>query len=263
MFAIASDGTRVYYEESGEGEPLLLISGQCNDRHQWDPVRAGFAAAYRTIVFDHRGTGESDKPTGPPYSTRGFAEDAVAVLDAVGADRAHVYGISMGGRIGQWLGIRHSNRLGALVLGATTPGDRHGVARPSHVTRILTALPSRVDRRALMELMYTPKWIDAHPEVLLPQPDTVPGIARRMHYAASQGHDAWEWLPQVPVPTMVIHGSDDELNPAANAGLLAGRIPGAELHIVAGARHGYEVEFRDEATSAVLDFLRRHPIAGR
>ncbi|OZM72667.1 alpha/beta hydrolase [Amycolatopsis antarctica] len=260
MFATATDGTRLYYEESGAGEPLLLVSGQCNDHHQWDGVRGTFADSYRTIVYDHRGTGRSDKPDAPPYSTRGFAADAVAVLDAVGAGRAHVYGISMGGRIAQWIGIDHPERLGALVLGATTPGDRHGVARPAHATKVLTALPSRVDRQALMELMYTPAWIEAHPEVLVPQPDSMPGHARRMHYAASQGHDTWELLPRIAAPTLVVHGADDELNPVANADLLADRIPGAQRYLVDRGRHGYQDEFVQEAGAVVREFLGRHPL---
>jgi pimeloyl-ACP methyl ester carboxylesterase len=102
-YATASDGTRLSYEVLGAGPPLLLVSGQASDRTVWDSVRGDFAARHQVIVFDHRGTGDSDKPEAP-YSTRGFAGDAIAVLDAAGIGRAHAYGISMGGRICQWLG---------------------------------------------------------------------------------------------------------------------------------------------------------------
>src|SRR4051812_10351028 len=125
-FAIARDGARISYDASGAGPPLLLVAGQASDRSLWSYVRDDFAAHHRVIVFDHRGTGESDQPEDAPYSTRGFANDAVAVLDAAGVARAHVYGISMGGRIGQWLAIDHAARVGALVLGCTTPGNAHG-----------------------------------------------------------------------------------------------------------------------------------------
>ena len=110
-YASALDGTRLYYEELGEGEPLLLINGQGSDHTGWDGVRDDFTDRYRVIVYDHRGTGQSDKPTEPPYSTRGFAEDAVAILDHLKIARAHAYGVSMGGRICQWLGIEHGDRL--------------------------------------------------------------------------------------------------------------------------------------------------------
>lgn len=270
-WATASDGVRLYYEVHGPGaggphvggaEPLLLISGQAGDRHVWDAVRDGFAARHRVIVFDHRGTGDSDKPAEPPYSTRGFAADAVAILDSLGVPRAHAYGVSMGGRICQWLGIEHADRIGSLVLGCTTPGDRHGVARPAHVDAVLNAERTAKTYRALLELTYTPQWIERHPELLTDPPPPIPEYARALHYGASQGHDVWDLLPRIDRPVLVIHGSDDQINPTANAALLAERIPGARLHIVEGARHGYFDEFAAEATSVVLDFLSGHPLAG-
>lgn len=259
MIATAADGTRLYYDVRGDGEPLLLISGQANDHHQWELIRPGLAEHFRTIVFDHRGTGVSDKPKSG-YSTSGFAADAVAVLDAAGVDRAHVYGHSMGGRTAQWFGIEHPDRLASLILGATTPGDRHGIARSEHATRLLTSSPARRDRRAFMELMYTPSWIDAHPEVLVSRVDELPGHARLGHFAASQGHDAWERLPEIVAPALVLHGDDDELNPVGNAELLASRIPKSTVRLIDGARHGYHDEFAAEATAAVVDFLRSNPL---
>ena len=92
-----------------------------------------------TIVYDHRGTGQSDKPKSPPYSTRQFAADAIAILDEIGVERAHIYGISMGGRIGQWLAIDYPTRVGALILGCTTPGNAHGVVRPADVDQKMQA----------------------------------------------------------------------------------------------------------------------------
>ena len=123
-FATSPDGTRLYFECHGAGTPLLLLAGQASDHREWDGVRADFAAHHRVIVLDYRGTGQSDKPGAPAYSTRGFAQDAVAVLDQLGLDRAHAYGISMGGRVAQWLAIDHPQRLGALVLAAILAGCR-------------------------------------------------------------------------------------------------------------------------------------------
>ncbi len=128
-FAGAPDGARIYYETQGRGEPLLLIMGRGSDHFGWGPIASDFAARWQVIVYDQRGTGQSAKPHSPPYSLHGFAQDALAVLDDLGLARAHIYGISMGGRIAQWLGIDSPARVGALVLGCTTPGDAHGVAR--------------------------------------------------------------------------------------------------------------------------------------
>jgi len=88
----------------------------------------------------------------------------------------------------------------------------------------------------------------------------IPEYARKLHYQASEGHDAWALLPTIKAPTLVIHGSNDQVNMTANAPLLAERIPGAELSIVEGGRHMFFLEFREEAGRVVKEFLARHPL---
>jgi 3-oxoadipate enol-lactonase len=265
-YATATDGTRLYYEEVGAGEPLLLISGQGSDHTNWDGVREGFAQRYRVIVFDHRGTGKSDKPEEPPYTTRGFAQDAVAILDHLSIPRAHAYGVSMGGRICQWLGIDFADRIGALVLGCTTPGNAHGVRRPAEVDANFRNLANDPEAAmaALLDTLFSPGWLSAHPEYIARMKQDaqhpIPSYAQRLHYLASEGHDSWDLLPTIKAPTLVIHGSDDRVNPTANAPLLANRIPNAELYIVEGGRHAYFVEFHKEASRVVNEFLARHPL---
>jgi 3-oxoadipate enol-lactonase len=213
------------------------------------------------IVFDYRGTGQSDKPTLPPYSTRGFAQDAIAVLDQLGIARAHAYGMSMGGRVAQWLGIEHPQRLGALVLGATTPGNAHGVARDPAITQAM----QRGDWASLRHTLVSPAWMAIHPEfearMAAMDASPAPAFARRLHYQASESHDSWQALPGITAPTLVIHGSQDQINLSANGALLASRIPGAELCLIDGARHSYFEEFRALASRLVLEFLLRHPLA--
>lgn len=256
-FAVARDGTRLAYDVTGDGPPLLLVAGQASDRSVWDLVTGDFAAHHRVIRFDHRGTGLSDAPD-VPYSTRGFAEDAIAVLDAAGAARAHVYGISMGGRIGQWLAIDHAARLGALVLGCTTPGNAHGVRRPPEVDPILASgLPSR-----MLPYMVSEDWLAAHPEVLealIANARDRPVLphARKLHFLASEAHDAWDLLPSITTPTLVVHGEADQINVVGNAHKLVERIPHAELHILPGARHYYFWDHRPAASELVLGFLAR------
>lgn len=260
------NGVSLYYETLGAGEPLVLISGQGSDHSGWDLVRDDFAARHRVIVFDHRGTGESDKPTEPPYSTRGFAADVVGLLDALGIERAHAYGISMGGRICQWLAIDHADRFGAIVLGCTTPGNAHGVARPPEVDANMANRPEDPEAafNFLAYQMVSPEFLERRPEYAAALrariANPIPAFARKLHYAASEGHDTWDLLPSIHNPILVIHGDNDTINPTANAYLLQERIPGAELHIVKGGRHGYFIEFAEEATPVVLDFLARHPL---
>ena len=241
-FAIAEDKTRLYYETIGTGEPLLLVMGQGSDHSGWDEVRDDFTASYQVIVYDHRGTGESDKPEHPPYTTRGFARDAISILDHLGIQRAHAYGISMGGRICQWLGIDHPARIGALVLGCTTPGNVHGVRRNPEMDATFRSIAG--DSNAISKVLaalVSPGWVASHPEFLarfveMPK-ERIPPHAQKLHFLASEGHDAWDSLPTITSPTLIIHGSDDPVNPTANAPLLAERIPGSELYILQGGRH--------------------------
>ncbi|MEV8017753.1 alpha/beta hydrolase [Streptomyces sp. NPDC086554] len=269
--AQAADGTALHYEVHGSGRPLVLLSGQSNSRRWWDPVRDDFAAAHRTVVLDWRGTGESGRPDTDTYSTPGFARDVVAVLDHAGIDRAHVYGTSMGGRVADgvsparaqpraWgrLGADHPGRVDRLVLGCTSPGAPHGVERGPEVRAALSQADGAAARRSLLELMYTPGWIARQGEQsvfhTLGDP-TMPPYTRRRHLRAGARHDAWDALPRIAAPTLVVHGTDDLFNPTANAPLLAERIPDARMRLLAGARHAYFEEFAGVATPLVLDFL--------
>jgi pimeloyl-ACP methyl ester carboxylesterase len=258
-YAIALDGVRIYYEFEGTGEPLLLIAGQANDHHLWDLVRSDFAKHYQVIVYDLRGTGLSDKPEQPPYTTRGFANDAIAILDAIGLKRAHAYGVSMGGAIAQWLGIDHGDRLGALVLGCSTAGVTHGVRRSEEMQALL-AQPNNIK---VLDTFFASRW--ALPQFFFSMRQSfnnpMPQYAERLHAQASQEHDAWDWLPSITVPTLILHGSDDQVTPAANAQLLARRIPHAELYLVRRGRHMFFIEFRKEVSRVVKAFLARHPLA--
>ncbi len=257
-FAIAPDGVHIYYEVQGTGEPLLLIAGQSNDHHLWNLVRRDFARHYQVIVYDQRGTGLSDKPEQPPYSTRGFARDAVAVLDHLGVNRAHAYGVSMGGAIAQWLGIDHAGRTGGLVLACSTAGVTHGVRRSAE----MQALLDHPDNSKVLATFFTSRWslppffLSMRPSLKTPMPK----YAEQLHAQASKEHDAWNWLPSITAPVLIMHGRDDQLVPMANAQLLAGRIPHAELYLVRRGRHMFFIEFRKEVNRVVKEFLHRHPL---
>lgn len=259
-YVTTKDGAKLAIQVSGDGYPLVLLPGQSNNHHWWDCVRPDFADRYRTITFDYRGTGDSDKPD-EPYTTRGFVRDLLAVLDELGVERAHVYGASMGGKVAQWLAVDHPERVAGLVLGCTSSGGAQAVERSREVRRLL-AQRGVAAKRALLELMYTPQWLAEHPGPHRTIGDRgMPAHARRHHFAASTTHDSWEALPGITAPTLVIHGADDVFNPAANAPLLAARIPGARLHLIPGARHAYFEEFREVSSRVVLDFLAEVPLS--
>ena len=117
--------------------------------------------------------------------------------------------------------------------------------------------------KAMLLTIYSPGFLAAHPEMIQSrlQAPPLPEYALRLHTLAVKGHDAWDLLPTINAPTLVIHGSEDQRVPTANAYLLTGRIPGAELSIIQGGRHGYLFEYRAEASRVVNAFLARHPLA--
>jgi pimeloyl-ACP methyl ester carboxylesterase len=259
LHATAPDGARIGFDTAGAGEPLVLLAGQANSRHWWDRVRADFSASYTTIAIDCLGTGTSDSPSHAEWSTRRFARDVIAVLDELGDERAHVYGTSMGGRVAQWVAADHPDRVGALVLGCTTGGGAGAVPADPDVLRELSVADTAGE--AMIALMVGPQWRWGHPGPLpVLGDDGMTERARREHRRASARHDAWEALAGIVAPTLVLHGTEDELTPAENGSRLAARIPGAQLYLLEGARHAYFLERREQASAAVVRFLTAHPL---
>src|ERR687887_2097178 len=126
-FATTLDGrTHLHWQATGDGEPVLLIMGLGLSGGAWWRTVPVLARRLQVITFDHRGVGRS-RAFSPVYTTEAMADDAVAVLDAAGIDRAHVYGISLGGMVAQQLALRRPERVRALVLGATSPGGPRSV----------------------------------------------------------------------------------------------------------------------------------------
>jgi pimeloyl-ACP methyl ester carboxylesterase len=249
--ATASDGAAIAWREDGQGEPLLLISGQATGMNGWDTAVGGLARSFRIIRFDHRGTGASTEGTPDSYTTRGFAADAQAVLDAAGVTRAHVYGHSMGGRVAQWFALDYPARVASLILVSTSAGDGRGTPRSAPATASLTS----GDQSRLTPLFFNPGWAQAHPEAVN-QFFRIQASQRTksLHFRASRSHDTWNLVPAITAPTLIIHGTEDALTPVDNAVMLAHQLPCAHLIQVAGAHHGLHLDHPDIRTW-IEDFL--------
>ena len=116
-----NDGVKLFWDEQGTGDPILLIMGLGYPSCMWYRTRPVLAASYRTIAMDNRGVGNSDVPHGP-YSMAGMADDTAKVLDAAGVERAQVFGVSMGGMIAQEFTLRYPQQVRSLILGCTAAG---------------------------------------------------------------------------------------------------------------------------------------------
>lgn len=128
---------RVNYESFGSGPAVLLILGQGMSLEAgWRTIEQ-LSSTFRVLAFDNRDIGQSDHALFP-YVVSQMAQDAVAVLDAAGEERAHVYGMSLGGMVAQEVALRYRDRVGALVLGATTPGGPGALPRDPQVLTFFT-----------------------------------------------------------------------------------------------------------------------------
>jgi 3-oxoadipate enol-lactonase len=260
---IQNQAAKIYWDEQGAGEPLLLIMGLAYPSDMWYRTRPVLAKKYRTIAIDNRGVGRSDVPSGP-YPIPLMASDTLAVLDAAGIESAHVYGISMGGMIAQELTLEHPERVRSLILGCTASGGPTAVQAEPEVGQMIMARGSMTPEQAA-EAAVPFIYDRGTPRAKIDEDLNVrrPWFARPEAYIAQlQGILAWEAysrLPQITKPTLVIHGENDRLVPAANGALIAGRIPGARLVLLAHASHIYPTDQAEASDRAVLDFLAAQP----
>ena len=252
----ARDGFPLEIQVSGprEAPALLLLQGQSNSHRWWDELRADFEPQFRTVTFDYRGTGGSRGEL-TDLSTASFAADAAEVLDHLGIARAAVYGTSMGGRIAQMLALDFPEHVGALVLGCTTPGGPNSVKRPREVGQSLARLRGREHTQYLFSLFYTPNWTVAPRYSKLLGDDTMTAQESAAHLRISAQHNAWERLPEITAPTLIVHGDDDLMNPVDNAQLLHERIANSRILICPGGRHGFFEEFAEVVNPEILGFL--------
>lgn len=261
----ATDGVRLHYEVFGRpGAPaLVMVQGLGADRHGWAMQRLPFSARFRTVVFDNRGVGRSDKPFAR-YSLDQMAADVITVMDAAGVRRAHLMGASMGGAVAQLVTAGHPERVASLVLACTA--CRHHTWRRELLTewagianergmRALAAeaLPWLVGPRSLRRFwpaigLLGPLAMSAPPHAFVSQVRAI----LDMH-----DDDARPRLAGFDVPTLVTVGSQDILTPRGDSEELAELIPGAELVVVARAAHGFMVEHASTFNTVVLDFLSR------
>jgi pimeloyl-ACP methyl ester carboxylesterase len=256
---------QLYYEVHGQGEPLVLIMGLGGSTRGWDMQIPTFSREFQVVAFDNRGSGRSDKPA-TRYTIRMFADDTAGLMDALGIASAHVYGQSMGGFIAQELALSYPQRVRTLVLGSTSCGGRQAVAAsPEHLTIMASLGTLRPEEAAEknLPLLYSAQFIARKRGELvarfLVEAELRPPLDAFARQAqAIMGHNAYDRLPQLRCPTLVISGSEDKIIPAENSSILARRIPGAELVVLPKAGHGYPVECADESNAIVLDFLRRH-----
>ncbi len=263
---VTIDGRTLAYDEVSPPNPkgtVLLLTGLAAKRLGWYKQLEVFGQTYRTIALDHRDTGDSDLATGP-YTTADQADDAAAVLQALGVERASVVGISMGGFIALELTLRHPELVEKLVLTSTSAGGATHVQPGPDMLAMLGrdrrgTEPGEVGRQSYTLIM-APGYAASHPEEMEHVVENAryrpqPAEAYLRQLQACMGHDASARLGQIRVPTLVVHGDVDPLVPVANGKYLAEHIPGARLILYADTGHIPITERADDYNRDVLAFL--------
>jgi 3-oxoadipate enol-lactonase len=267
MPTFSVDGSDLYYERRGSGEPLLLVQGTTGHSLHWgEPFLTALERDFELVLYDHRGVGRSASHDGP-FTIADLAGDADALLEGLGIERAHVLGISMGGMVAQELALGAPERVWTLTLGCTYcggPGSRF--TEDAVVQRLAAALMSGDAQRRIRagwELNVSPDHatadgnFDRFAEVAAQYPTGLPMILAQVQ--ANMAHDANARLSEIRAPTLVVHGTADQMLAAANGEQIAGLIPGARLELLDGIGH----LFYWEQPERVAQLISAHAAAAR
>ncbi|HEX2575368.1 MAG TPA: alpha/beta fold hydrolase [Aquihabitans sp.] len=275
--AEAADGTGIAYTLAGrrDGEPLLLIQGLGADARGWALQRRSLSR-FRLILVDNRGVGSSERPPGP-YDLEVMAADAMAVLDHAGYGSAHVVGASMGGIIAQVIGVRYGHRVRSLTLACTACHHFEWRRELLHewVEQAQAYGMREFVRRNLRWLVGPRSLRRLAPAltVLGPLAFSVPvsSFVAQVQAILDMEDGLRGELATIAVPTLVVVGSQDVLTTQGDGEEIASLIPGAELVVIRGGAHLFQVEQAAAFNRTVGDFLDRatgiaarlDPAAGR
>jgi 3-oxoadipate enol-lactonase len=259
MAFVENQGAKIYWDEQGQGEAVLLIMGLAYPSQMWYRTRPLLASRYRTLALDNRGIGQSDVPPGP-YPIALMASDAAAVLDAAGIESADVFGVSMGGMVAQEFALQYPKRVQSLILGCTAAGGPAAVrAEPEAIQMLMRREKMSPEQaaEAAVPFIYDPATararIDEDLAIRRPWFPSPAGYAAQLQ--GILGWESYSRINQIVAPTLVIHGEADRLVPPGNAKLIAERIPGAKLVMIPHASHLFLTDQTEVSHHAILQFL--------
>lgn len=266
MPTVDSDGVAIAYEERGprDADTVIFVEGLAYGRWMWRWQADTLADDYHVVLFDNRGTGESDAPDGP-YTIPEMAVDLDAVLDAVidaPNETVHVVGASMGGMIAMQYALE-SDRVASLSLFCTSHGGPDAVPIPEETTARMFGVPDDAGPREAIRYKMRPAvaeafW-DANQDVIEQIVDwrldsDASDAARQAQAAGVQAFDVQDRLHEISTPTLVIHGTADRVLPAENGGQVADGIPDAEFVPIEDAGHLFFIERAAIVNDHLQDF---------
>nr|MDO8132649.1 alpha/beta fold hydrolase [Candidatus Njordarchaeum guaymaensis] len=255
----------VCYEVRGKGFPVVMIMGLSGNMDSWDPrLIEGLSEKYSTVLFDNRGAGRTDAPK-VDYSIKMFADDTARLMDNLKIQRAHVFGISMGGAIAQELTLSYPQKVEKLVLCSSNCGISKSVPASPKVMSVMMSCMSPAAKpedmvSKMVSLAFTEEFIKSNSDIIKQRIERAltvpiaPDAFRRQLMAASVW-DSYARLPMIKAPTLVMAGKKDILVPPENARILADRIPGAKLIYFEESGHLLPSHEPDRVLSTLLQFF--------
>ena len=265
MPRVEVDGLAINYDVQGKGEPLLLIPYLSADHACYAFQLPAYAEHFSCIALDLPGTGESDKPAGP-YSTDGYADQVAALLDAIGVERAHVAGVSLGAAIGMHLAARYPERVRSLSLhSAWDTSDLYLKTVVEGWRALASSLPTVADAviQGIFPWCFTPEMYVSRPEFVDTLVDFVrsrpaqPLDAFVAQTEAAIAHDASGVLGEIGVPTLITVGAHDLVCSPRFAERLNGGIGDSELVVFEHLSHAGLHEDPETFNDVTLEFLMR------
>ncbi|MDL5362820.1 alpha/beta fold hydrolase [Halalkalicoccus sp. NIPERK01] len=262
MASAHREGVSLYYEVDCEGETVAFLGDIGLGAWQWGWQHAALAGPYEALVYDMRGTGRSDAPPGP-YLVGDFAADLEAVLADHGSPRVHLVGAGLGGMVALQY-AREYGRARSLTLIGTSPGGPRADL-PEGAREELFAPPTDPEAlRDSLSALLSDDFVSEHPDVIEGIVEwRAAGDAARAGWeaqnAAFETFDASDWLYEVTVPALVLHGEDDGIVPVQNARLLAEGLPKATREVYEGAGHGVWIERSRPVNDRLSGFFESIP----
>jgi pimeloyl-ACP methyl ester carboxylesterase len=252
---------QVYYEVKGKGYPLVMITGLGGNIDLWDPrLVEGLSKNFKLLIFDNRGAGRTDISS-KEYTMKLFADDTTGLMNALGISKTHVLGLSMGGMVAQELAINYPEKVSKLILCSTHCGSSKFVQSSQKVpeTPVDPSKMSPEEYRKALTMVCTEEFIDENPDLVslmarrrLMHPTSKEAYTRQLN--AIRKFDAYERLPQIKAPTLVLHGRKDVLIPPENGTILAEAIPNAKLVYFEKSAHGLFEEI-EKVINVITEFL--------
>ena len=265
MPKIRAGGITMNFEQQGSGEPLVLIPYLAAEHACYAFQVADYEKHFTCICVDLRGTGESDKPGGR-YTTELFADDVAALMQAIGIEKAHVSGLSLGAATGMWLAARHPDRVKSLSLHSGWPATDAYIERVVRGWQVMArALNSTAEMviQGIFPWCFTPELYARKPEYIQALADFVRGRPAQPVDAFIQesdaviAHDVEAELDRIAVPTQITFGRYDAVTSTRFAERLRGGIRNSELHVFEDCSHAPLYENVAAFNETTLAFLRR------